>query len=154
MYCHKKTGDCPQWYRHFLRQKIRCDMRHSARDLSKNCRMGTPPRSEHPALRCGLLCGRLPRILRSDPRAGCDAALLLSHPVLRGFARLDKPALMNAIWSHHPDYALTHNSREQQGLNDLLGLILNAAGIECELSGSAENMVSLSPEAGTEYVWW
>ena len=87
---------------------------------------------------------------------GCLALfeLLLSHPALRKSERLDKLALMNAIWNFHPDYALTHNSREQQGLNDLLGLILNEVGIECELSGSAENMVALSPEAGTEYVRW
>ena len=87
---------------------------------------------------------------------GCLALfeLLLSHPALCESKRLDKLALMNAIWNFHPDYALTHNSREQQGLNDLLGLILNEVGIECELSGSAENMVALSPEAGTEYVRW
>ncbi len=36
----------------------------------------------------------------------------------------------------------------------MLGLILNDAGIECELSGSAKNMVSISAEAGTEYVLW
>ena len=94
--------------------------------------------------------------LFSSEKDGCLALfeLLPSHPALRDSARLDKLALMNAIWSFHPDYALTHNSREQQGLNDLLGLILNEVGIECELSGSAENMVALSSEAGTEYVRW
>ena len=87
---------------------------------------------------------------------GCLALfeLLQAHDALLASERLDKLALMNAIWKHHPDYALTHNSREQQGLNDLLGLILNEAGIECELHGSAENMVTLYPEAGTEYVRW
>lgn len=42
---------------------------------------------------------------------GCLALfeLLLSHPALMGSTRLDKLALMNAIWRYHPDYALTHN---------------------------------------------
>lgn len=87
---------------------------------------------------------------------GCLALfeLLLSHPALRNSTRLDKLALMNAVWQHHPDYALTHNFREQHGLNDLLGLILNDVGIGCELCGSAENMVILHPEARTEYLQW
>ena len=87
---------------------------------------------------------------------GCLALfeLLQTHDALLASAWLDKLALMNAIWQHHPDYALTHNSREQQGLNDLLGMILNEAGIERELHGSAENMVALYPEAGTEYIRW
>ena len=80
--------------------------------------------------------------------------LLLAHPVLRSSTRLDKSALMNAIWQHHPDYALSHNLREQRGMNDLLGMLLNEVGIECELRGSAENMVTLSSETGTEYVRW
>lgn len=61
---------------------------------------------------------------------------------------------MNAIWPYHPDYATAHNLREQQGLNDMLGLILNDAGFECELSSSPKNMIVLSAEAGTEYVRW
>ena len=80
--------------------------------------------------------------------------LLLAHDALLTSARLDKQALMNAIWQYHPDYALTHNLREQRGANDLFGLLLNDVGIECELFGSASNMVTLSPETGTEYVRW
>ena len=85
---------------------------------------------------------------------GCLALfeLLHTHPALLASGRLDKLALMNAIWQYHSDYALTHNFREQQGLNDMLGLILNDVGIECELYGSAENMVMLAPESGTEYI--
>lgn len=87
---------------------------------------------------------------------GCLALfeLLPAHRALATSARLDKLALMNAIWRYHPDYALSHNLREQRGLNDMLGLILNDAGIECELSGSPKNMIVLSAEAGTEYVRW
>ena len=87
---------------------------------------------------------------------GCLALfeLLPAHRALATSARLDKLALMNAIWSYHPEYALAHNLREQQGLNDMLGLILNDAGFECELSGSPKNMIALSDKAGTEYVRW
>lgn len=80
--------------------------------------------------------------------------LLFGHPALMESPRLDRAALTNAIWTHHPDYALSHNLREQQGLNDLLGLILNEVGMEIELSGSEKNMVALSPEDGVEYVRW
>lgn len=87
---------------------------------------------------------------------GCLALfkLLPAHQALATSARMDKLALMNAIWRYHPDYALSHNLREQQGLNDMLGLILNDAGIECELSGPPKNMVALSDGAGMEYVGW
>lgn len=87
---------------------------------------------------------------------GCLALfeLLPARRALAESARLDKLALMNAIWRYHPDYALSHNLREQQGLNDMLGLILNDTGIECELSGSPKNMIALSAEGGTKYVRW
>ena len=89
-------------------------------------------------------------------RDGCLALFELLHacPALRRCQRLDRRALMNAIWTWHPDYALSHNLREQQGLNDLLGLALNGAEIETPLHGSAENMVALSAETGTEYIKW
>lgn len=85
---------------------------------------------------------------------GCLALfeLLLAHRALASSVQLDKLALMNAIWAYHPDYAMAHNLREQGGLNDMLGLILNDAGFECELSGSPKNMIALSEKAGTEYV--
>ena len=87
---------------------------------------------------------------------GCLALfeLLPAHRALATLARLDKLALMNAIWSYHPEYALSHNLREQQGLNDMLGLILNDAGFECELSGSPKNMIALYDGIGTKYVRW
>lgn len=87
---------------------------------------------------------------------GCLALfeLLPAHRALATSARLDKLALMNAIWSYHPEYALAHNLREQRGLNDMLGLILNDAGIECELSGSPKNMIALYDGIGTKYVRW
>lgn len=87
---------------------------------------------------------------------GCLALFELLHGLSDPAAceRLDLAALMNAIWQYHPEYALEHNLREQQGLNDMLGLIFNEVGIEMELSGSIENMVALTAEAGVEYVRW
>ena len=87
---------------------------------------------------------------------GCLALFELLHGyrALCESEGLDKAALMNAIWSYHPKYALEHNLREQRGLNDMLGLIMNAVGSEVEFSGSAKNMVVIDPEAGTGYVRW
>ena len=87
---------------------------------------------------------------------GCLALFELLHgyKALRENERLDKAALMNAIWQYHPEYALEHNLREQRGLNDMLGLIMTAVGAEVELSGSEKNMVALSAEAGVDYVRW
>ena len=89
-------------------------------------------------------------------RDGCLTLFELHHgyPALGWCKKLDWLALMNAIWQYHPDYAISHNLREQQGLNDLLGLALNDAGIETELTGSAGNMVAMTAETGVEYVRW
>ena len=87
---------------------------------------------------------------------GCLALFELLHgyKALRENERLDTAALMNAIWQYHPEYAIEHNLREQRGLNDMLGLILNAAGAEVELSGSTKNMLAMSPKIGVEYIRW
>ena len=87
---------------------------------------------------------------------GCLALFELLHGYkeLRKNERLDAAALMNAIWQYHPEYAIEHNLREQRGLNDMLGLILNAAGAGVELTGSAKNMVVIDSEAGMGYVRW
>lgn len=87
---------------------------------------------------------------------GCLALfeLLFGHPALTESPRLDRAALMNTIWAYHPEYAISHNLQEQQGLHDILSMIANGIGMEVELHGSAENMVAMSPEAGTGYVRW
>ena len=89
-------------------------------------------------------------------RDGCLALfeLLHGHKALRENERLDKRALMNAVWKYHPDYAISHNLREQHGLNSLLGLALNEAGIEAPLHGSAANMVAISPDTDANYICW
>ena len=65
---------------------------------------------------------------------------------------INKPALMNAIYRDFLEYAVSFNSMEQSGMNDYLGLILNAMGVETELSGSADNMISLTQDAGFDYL--
>ena len=65
---------------------------------------------------------------------------------------IKRPALMNAIWKYHPDYAASHNLDEQKGLHDCLGLLLNAFGENIELAGSVENMISITPEAGYDFL--
>ena len=68
--------------------------------------------------------------------------------------RVDLPALMNAILEYWPEYAVTFNAHEQAGLNDRVGLFLRSMGIEVELSGSVERMISLTSGAGTDYLRW
>ena len=62
------------------------------------------------------------------------------------------PALMNALWEFYPEYVTMHNLQEQAGLHDGLGLMLRSIGGETELARSDENMISVSPGAGTEYL--
>ncbi|MBP5717437.1 MAG: hypothetical protein J6X53_00450 [Abditibacteriota bacterium] len=65
---------------------------------------------------------------------------------------IDKAALMNAIYLDFLDYAVSYNSMEQSGMNDLLGLMLNAIGVETELKGSVENMIRLTQDAGVDFL--
>ena len=68
--------------------------------------------------------------------------------------RVDLPALMNAILEYWPEYAVTFNAHEQAGLNDGIGLFLRSMGIEVELSGSVERVISLTPGAGIDFLRW
>ena len=68
--------------------------------------------------------------------------------------RVDLPALMNAILEYWPEYAVTFNAHEQAGLNDGVGLFLRSMGIEVELRGSVERMITLTPGAGTDFLRW
>ena len=65
---------------------------------------------------------------------------------------IDKAALMNAIYRDFLDYAVSFNRIEQSGMNDLLGLMLNAIGVETELRGSVDNMISLTQDAGFDFL--
>ena len=65
---------------------------------------------------------------------------------------VNRPALMNAIWQFHPDYAASHNISEQHGLNDGLGLLLKSLGHDIELTGSTDNMISIDLDAGVDFL--
>ncbi len=60
--------------------------------------------------------------------------------------------MMNAIWTHHPSYAASHNIREQAGLNDGLALLALSLGLDVELQGSTENVISIFEGEGTDYL--
>lgn len=79
--------------------------------------------------------------------------LLRTRPELAELGLIRKPELMNAIWEHHPEYAMGWNAQEQAGFNDGLGLLLYALGVEDrELEGSVDHMISITPESGTDYI--
>jgi len=78
--------------------------------------------------------------------------LLSVKPAKQILSPLNGPALMNAIYQNHPEYAAMYNMAEQSGQNDGFGLFLNAVGIPSELHASKDCMIQLSPQAGTEYI--
>lgn len=87
--------------------------------------------------------------------AACVAIweLLRTRPELVSLGLIRKAELMNAIWEHHPEYAMGWNAQEQAGLNDGLGLLLYALGVEDrELEGSVEYMIAITPEVGTDFI--
>ena len=80
--------------------------------------------------------------------------LLQYHPEWLTSGRVNLPALMNAILEYWPEYAVSFNAHEQAGLNDGAGLLLRSMGIEVELNGSVDRMISLTPGAGTDFLRW
>lgn len=78
--------------------------------------------------------------------------LLRTRSALISTGLIRKAELMNAIWEYHPEYAMGYNAQEQAGLNDALGLLLYALGVEDrELEGSPEHMVVMTPGIGSDY---
>ena len=67
---------------------------------------------------------------------------------------IQEAALMNAIWKDFPEYAASHNLREETGANDFLGHLLNFLGEDVELKGSSEHNITISPGAGTKFFIW
>lgn len=65
---------------------------------------------------------------------------------------LEPTALMNAIWTHYPEYALAWNARESVGLNDIAGLFLQSIGVETELAGGAENVIRIKENGSCDYL--
>lgn len=65
---------------------------------------------------------------------------------------IDKPALMNAIWTAAPEYAYLMNWQEQSGKNDLFSSLLAEAGVEVEPNIAMDNMIPLFPDAGRDFL--
>lgn len=65
---------------------------------------------------------------------------------------VNRATLMNAVYQHFPEYAAQHNLAEQAGLNDGLGQFLHTQGIDVELKSDPERLISLTAEAGTQYI--
>ena len=65
---------------------------------------------------------------------------------------VDRAAMMNAIYVNHPEYAVTYNRREQEGLNDSAAHFWRWLGYDVEPEGKESNLIVLDPETGTAYL--
>lgn len=78
--------------------------------------------------------------------------LLLLRNEWKESGMVNEAALMNAIWSHYPEYATVYNTEEQAGFHDTLGLLLKAFGREIELNGRPQNMIRITQDEGTDFL--
>lgn len=65
---------------------------------------------------------------------------------------ISKPALMNAIWEYLPKYALIQNKQEQTGKNELVSMLAKEFGLDINPKPSAEQLICIYPEAGTDFL--
>ena len=82
----------------------------------------------------------------------CLALLELSRSYDLPVDVVDMAALKNAVFQRFPDYMIQYNQNEITGRNDNTGMFYQMLGVEAELSGKEENLITLSPDAGTEYL--
>ena len=61
-------------------------------------------------------------------------------------------ALMNVIFRGYREYVVTYNTEEQSGLHDSTRLLMNVLGIDVNMEGKSDNMVSICAETGFEYL--
>lgn len=66
--------------------------------------------------------------------------------------KIDRAALMNAVYQHFPEYAAQHNLAEQAGLSNGLGQFLHTQGIDVELKSDPERLISLTAQVGTQFI--
>ena len=78
--------------------------------------------------------------------------LLRTRPEWISSGMINKSALMNAIWSNRPEYALVYNKLEQAGLSTPLDAVLNELGADIELTPPEDHMITLFPDVGTEFL--
>ena len=65
---------------------------------------------------------------------------------------IDNRALMNVLYRVHREYVVTYNTEEQLGLHDSIRFLMNVLGVDVDLESRPDNMVSICPEAGFEYL--
>lgn len=125
----------------------------------------------HPVWSCDLsdYTVQQAEMLDSDLRQGIDSTLgYLFFPESAGCLALfelwrfydeimasgliDRAAMMNAIYVHYPEYAVTHNKREQEGLNDVGAHFWRWLGFDIEPEGKEDQLVVFHAEAGTDYL--
>ena len=74
------------------------------------------------------------------------------YPELKNSPYIDNRALMNVLYRDFLDYAVSFNRLEQSGASDMAGLLRYAMGEDLvELEGSAEDVISLTLDAGFDY---
>lgn len=80
--------------------------------------------------------------------------LLELRQIYRGWdwGAVNQTALMNAVWTKFPEYAAAYNLQEQRGQHDMLGILMRTFGEESGLHSSPENMIVLTPGAGTKFL--
>ena len=85
-------------------------------------------------------------------KAMCLALFELSkiHTKIRACPMIDAAALMNAIYQDYPDYALKFNLMEQMGGDSFCGWLL--ADADVERNASADRMIAITPDAGTDFL--
>ncbi len=82
----------------------------------------------------------------------CLALLELSRSYDFPADIVNMAALKNAVFQNYPDYMIRYNQNEITGRNDGTGMLYQMLGLEVELSGKEENLIALTPDAGTEYL--
>ena len=75
--------------------------------------------------------------------------LMQARPQWTGSGKIRRDALENAIWQDYPDYAIHYNLQETAGQHDLPGLLLDNS--PAELARSDDQMIHMTPDAGTEF---
>lgn len=76
--------------------------------------------------------------------------LMATRPEWR--KRVDEAALMNAIWTYHPEYAASHNLLEQSGLNDYFSMLMAAFDMDVEPKCSPDRLIKLFPDIGEDFL--
>lgn len=78
--------------------------------------------------------------------------MLPLHPEWVTDGVIDRAALMNAVCTRYPQYAVSHNLREQMGKNDMLGRVTRNICPEYELHSALGNMAAFSEGAVAEFL--